>query len=218
MNTGQLAWYVARSAGIVGWGLAAASVVWGLGISLRVARRRPWPAWLLDLHRFLGGAAVIFVAIHIIGVVADSYTTIGPAEVLVPFTGSWHPVALGWGVIAFYLLLAVELTSLARRNIPARLWRRVHYGGFVVFASSTVHALTAGSDTGTSSTLFVVMVAVTTLVAAMTALRVARSLARDPAGPPSQVVDRAATRSLSGAPTSGPSRPLVPSRPDVGEG
>ena len=54
----QLAWYVARAAGIVAWALVSGAVVWGLLLSTRVLRGRPTPRWLLDLHRFLGGLAV----------------------------------------------------------------------------------------------------------------------------------------------------------------
>src|SRR5690606_23931387 len=46
----QLAWYVARSTGIVAWAVLTASVVWGLLLSTRLARGRPTPAWLTDLH------------------------------------------------------------------------------------------------------------------------------------------------------------------------
>ena len=56
----QLFWFTARASGIVAWGLAAASVVWGLALSTRLLGRRPRPGWLLDLHRFLGGLALSF--------------------------------------------------------------------------------------------------------------------------------------------------------------
>ena len=56
----QLWWYTARAGGIVALALTAGSVIWGLFLSTRVLQGRPSGAWLLDLHRFLGGAAVIF--------------------------------------------------------------------------------------------------------------------------------------------------------------
>jgi hypothetical protein len=108
----QLWWYAARSGGMVALALLAASVLWGLALSTKVFRGRPRPNWLLDLHRFLGGAAVVFTGIHVLSIVADSYVHFGLAEILVPFVGSWHPVAVGWGIVAMYLLLAVEVTSL----------------------------------------------------------------------------------------------------------
>src|SRR6478736_4948989 len=61
----NLTWDVARAGGLVAWGLATASVMWGLVLSTRLMRKRPWPAWFLDLHRLLGGLAVIFTVIHV---------------------------------------------------------------------------------------------------------------------------------------------------------
>ena len=50
----HLFWYTARAGGIVAWALLAASVVWGLWLSGRVRPFGARPAWILDLHRFLG--------------------------------------------------------------------------------------------------------------------------------------------------------------------
>ncbi len=49
------------------------------------------------------------------------------------------------GVVALYLLAAVEVTSLARR-LPHRLWRRIHLAAFPLLVAATIHLLTAGSD------------------------------------------------------------------------
>jgi hypothetical protein len=62
----QVFWFTARASGIVAWGLAAASVVWGLALSTRLLGRRPRPAWLLDLHRYLGGLALAFTGVHVL--------------------------------------------------------------------------------------------------------------------------------------------------------
>ena len=59
----KLWWYVARSTGIVAWALVAAAVVWGLLLTTRLVGGRSAPRWLLDLHRFLGGLAVIFTGL-----------------------------------------------------------------------------------------------------------------------------------------------------------
>jgi len=58
----------------------------------------------------------------------------------------WNTAAVAWGVVAMYLLAAVELTSLARRRLPKRLWRLTHGLAFPTFALSTVHVLTAGTE------------------------------------------------------------------------
>jgi predicted ferric reductase len=143
----HLWWYIARASGIVAWVLVTASVMWGLVLSTRPTRR-PKPAWFLDLHRFLGGLSVVFVGVHLAGLVADNYTHFGLASLLVPLASAWHPVAVAWGIVGMYLLVAIEITSLLMRRLPRRLWRAVHFTSFGLFAFTTVHALTAGSDAG----------------------------------------------------------------------
>jgi predicted ferric reductase len=142
----EMVWYIARASGIVTWALLAASVAWGLTLTARPFGNRPRAAWLLDLHRFLAGAAVIFLAVHVGSILADTYVHFGPVNVLVPFTGRWHPVAVAWGIVAMYVLVALEVTSLLRARLPRRWWRATHYASFPLFGFATVHALTAGTD------------------------------------------------------------------------
>ncbi|MCU1463778.1 MAG: putative rane protein [Acidimicrobiales bacterium] len=168
---GTFAWYVARAAGLVAWGLLSASVVWGLALSTRALGRKPRPAWLLDLHRYLGGLATIFTGVHIAAIVADSYVHFDVASVLVPGASSWRPGAVAWGVVGLYLLLAVELTSLARSRLPRKVWRMTHVASFPLFVVATVHLLTAGADAGALATDAVVTAVVAT-VAGLTTFRV----------------------------------------------
>ncbi len=150
----QLWWYTARSAGIVAWALLTASVLWGLALSTKVFGggvfgKRPRPNWLLDLHRFLGGTAVVFTVVHVVSILLDSFVHFGPADLLVPFVSSWHPVAVAWGIVGFYFLLAIEITSLLRSRLSKRAWRLTHYLSFPLFVFATIHALTAGTDRNT---------------------------------------------------------------------
>jgi len=150
----ELWWYTVRATGLVAWLLVTLAVVWGLLLSLRQipASRRsglPRPAWMLDLHRFLGGLALVFTGVHVLAIMADSYVQFGLVEVLVPFTSTWHPAAVAWGIVGFYLLVAVEVTSLLRRRLSKRLWRATHFLSFPLFALTTVHALAAGTDRAT---------------------------------------------------------------------
>lgn len=165
--TSQLWWYLARSSGIVAWSLVAASVVWGLFLSTKILGTKPRPAWLLDLHRFLGGMALTFTGIHLVSLVLDSYVHFGLVQLLVPLTSSYRPGAVAWGIVGFYLLLAVELTSLARKRLSKRVWRATHLLSFPLYALSTVHGLLAGTD-GTSRPLFAAMAGTSALVAVLT--------------------------------------------------
>ena len=173
----HLFWYTARAAGIVAWALLAASVVWGLWLSGRVRPFGVRPAWVLDLHRFLGGLATIFVGVHVLAILADSYTSFGLSDVLVPFASSWHPLAVAWGVVGLYLMLAVELTSLARKHLPNRIWRAIHMSAFPLYAFATIHYLAAGTDATNPMSLAAIVVA-TGCIVALTIRRVSEMRAR----------------------------------------
>jgi DMSO/TMAO reductase YedYZ heme-binding membrane subunit len=178
----KILWYVARSGGLIAWGLLALSVIWGLALSTKVMKGRPRPAWLLDLHRFLGGTALVFTAVHVISISLDTYVHFGPIELVVPFTGTWHPVAVAWGILGFYALLAVEITSLLRRRISKRVWRSTHYLAFPLFALTTVHALSAGTDRHTLAVRLAVLSA-TTVILALTGLRLLQASPSRPTSP-----------------------------------
>ena len=143
----HLTWYVARGSGIVTWGLLVASMAWGLLYATRVMRRRVSLWWLLGVHRFLGVLAIVFTAVHVTALVLDHFINFSLTDVFVPFTSGWHPIATGWGIIAMYLLLAIEGTSLLKSRLPHRWWRTVHLASYPLFALATVHALSTGTDT-----------------------------------------------------------------------
>lgn len=142
----QVWWYVARASGLVAWLLAIASILWGLALSTRALGKQPRAPWLLDLHRFLGGATIVLTAVHVGALIADSYVTFTVADVLVPWASEWRPTAVAWGVLAFWLLVAIQLSSMAMRRLPKRLWRVVHLSSYVVAILATVHGLGAGTD------------------------------------------------------------------------
>ena len=180
---GQFPWYVARSAGLVAWALLAASVLWGLALSTKILSPKVRPNWILDLHRWLGGLALTFTGIHVGALLLDTYVHFGLVSVLVPFATTWHPGAVAWGVVAFYLLLAVEITSLLKARIPRSLWRRTHFLSFLLFVTSTFHGLTAGSDTG-ATMLRIGALMTGSLFSGLAAARVLEALAPTPPARP----------------------------------
>ena len=165
----------ARAAGIVSWALVAISVCWGLLLAGRPIPGRSvgWarPHRLLDLHRYLGALAVVFTGVHVGALIADSYVHFDVVDVLVPFASSWRPGAVAWGVVAVWLLAAIELTSLAKRRLPSRVWHGVHLASYPLYAMATIHGLTAGSD-AVNPVLRLAMVAAGSAVVGLTVYRV----------------------------------------------
>jgi predicted ferric reductase len=170
--SGTLPWYVARASGLVAWALLAAAVVWGLLMSSKVIRRSARSSWLLDLHRWLAGLALVFTGIHVLAILGDSYVHFGLASVLIPFAAHWHPVMVAYGIASLYLLAAIEVTSLLRSRISRVLWRRVHFLSFPLFVASTVHGLSAGTDSRAPMVVITVAL-VGAAVAVLTAIRLA---------------------------------------------
>lgn len=142
----QTSWYLARATGYVAWALVATSVISGLVLSTRLTNGRLTPAWILDLHRFLAGAAIAFTGLHLAGLVADNYVHFGAADLVVPFASNWRTGAVALGVIAMYLLAAVEISSLLMRRLTRRVWRGIHFSSYLVFWLATFHLITAGTD------------------------------------------------------------------------
>jgi predicted ferric reductase len=147
----ELWWYTVRATGLVAWLVVTLAVVWGLLLSLRQipASRRsglPRPAWMLDLHRFLGGLALLFVVAHVGALAFDSFVGFDWDDLLVPFASAWRPAAVAWGIVAAYLLVAVEVSSVLMRHMRRGLWHAVHLSSLVVFGAITAHALYAGAD------------------------------------------------------------------------
>ena len=102
-------------------------------------------------------------ALHVEPVLADFEFLLDQFVVEAPLDE--HVIALE------YLLAAVEITSLLRRRISKRVWRVTHFASFAVFAFSTVHLLTAGTDR-TEPALRIAVWATVAAATALTALRV----------------------------------------------
>jgi DMSO/TMAO reductase YedYZ heme-binding membrane subunit len=164
-------WYANRAAGLVAWVLLAASMGLGLLLSTKVLGKKVRPNWIQDLHRGLSALAVAFVGVHVAAAIGDSYVHFGAADVLVPGASGWRPLAIAWGIVSMYLLVAVEATSQLKARLPKGLWRKLHYLSFPLFITATAHGITAGTDAGTTTGIAVAAL-VSSGIVALTAMRV----------------------------------------------
>jgi DMSO/TMAO reductase YedYZ heme-binding membrane subunit len=188
-------WYLSRSTGLVAWGLAVLSIVLGLALATRALGPKPPGPWLLSLHRWTGGLTVLFTGAHVAAIVADTYVHFGRADVLVPFASSWKPVQVAWGILAAWLLVAIELTSLQMRRLPKRVWRGIHLTSYLVALLATVHGITAGTDTTSPIFAWAMLGTIATMAFFVTYRRVApkrrpRTIPRVPPRSPDQAVPR----------------------------
>lgn len=161
----QVWWYTSRAAGIVSWVLLTASVLAGMSMASRDSRRLP-RGWPIDLHRFLSTLSLVFLAVHMAALVPDNFVEFGWAEIFVPMASTWQPGAVAWGVVGFWLVVAVEISSLLKRRIPNRVWRTIHFASFGVWISATVHLFMAGTDVSTPAFRVVQVVLIVAVVLA----------------------------------------------------
>jgi len=150
MRPGPFLWYATRAAGLVALVLLTASMMLGVLNAGRFGTQR-WPRFLVQgLHRNLSLLALTFLALHVGTTVIDTYTSIGLSAAFVPFTSSYKRFWLGLGAVACDLLLTLVVTSLVRQRIGHRLWRVVHWAGYLCWPVAIAHGLGAGTDRGTS--------------------------------------------------------------------
>ena len=142
-----VAWYFARSAGIVAYLLLTSSVL--LGVLMAGKLPFTWPRFAVEeVHRFLGILAGVFIVLHGGSLLLDRVVPIGLGQELVPFTSGYRPLAVGLGVCCAELVAAVGITNAVRRRIPYAVWRKAHYLTLPAWLLACVHGVLAGTDTG----------------------------------------------------------------------
>ncbi|MBI4884345.1 MAG: ferric reductase-like transmembrane domain-containing protein [Actinobacteria bacterium] len=142
----QLMWWISRASGMVAAMLLVASLIWGVLLATRALKPVDRPAWLMEMHRWFSALACIGVVIHVVALVGDNYVYFGWREVFVPQASGWKRLPVTLGVIAMYLLILVQGTSLIMKKLPRRLWKFVHYFSYVAVWLTSVHAALAGTD------------------------------------------------------------------------
>jgi methionine sulfoxide reductase heme-binding subunit len=140
-----LIWYVARSAGIVAYLLLSSSVVLGALMAARVPFN--WPRFAVEeVHRFLAILTGVFLVIHGGSLLLDNVVPFSLAQEVVPFTASYRPFAVAFGIVAAELLVAVGISNALRKQLPHRTWRAIHYLTLPIWLFATVHGLLVGTD------------------------------------------------------------------------
>lgn len=140
-------WYLARSSGIVALVLLVASVVWGVLLATRALRPLDRPAWLLDLHKWLGGVALVMTGFHMLGLYLDGYIGYGLPQLFVPGTSEYRTFGVALGVVAFYVMAAVQATSYMRKRLSKRAWHAIHMSSYGLVWVAAIHAGLSGTDT-----------------------------------------------------------------------
>ena len=143
----SLYWYLTRGSGVVALVLLTISVVIGIAGAMRLSAPA-WPRFAIEtVHRDVSLLVIVFLVIHIITSVLDSFAPISLTAAVIPFISSYRPLWLGLGTLAFDLILALTITSLLRRHLGYASWRAVHWLAYASWPVAVLHGLGTGSDT-----------------------------------------------------------------------
>jgi sulfoxide reductase heme-binding subunit YedZ len=169
-QSGSLPWYFTRTCAISAYIVLAAMVSLGL---LRVFARRAGDhlTWMVDeAHQWLGTVFATLVVLHMLALLVDPYLPFSIQNLFIPTDEPYRPLAVTFGVLAFWCLVVVLGTSWIRRHLPYGFWRAFHYLSFVLFVLVTLHGVLAGSDSG-SAWMLVVYLGASAIVALLTVAR-----------------------------------------------
>jgi hypothetical protein len=160
-------WYATRGTGAVTLVLLSASVVLG------IAETRSWRPFgtslfaVGSLHRTLSLLALALLAVHVTTTALDPFPPISLLTAVVPFTSSYRPLWLGLGAVAADILIALVLTSLARRRLGFGAWRGVHWFAYLCWPVALLHGFGTGSDAKTTWMLVLTLCCVTAVLVAL---------------------------------------------------
>jgi predicted ferric reductase len=141
-------WYISRASAFVAFGLLWLSMLAGLGITGRLGRFWPGMPGSYELHKYTGLLGIGFGLVHALVLLGDKYINYNLAQLLVPFMGSnYRPEWVGFGQLAFYMLVVVAFTFYVRDRIGVRTWRLIHMLSFGLFVMVIIHGVQSGTDT-----------------------------------------------------------------------
>lgn len=147
MSSGDLVlWEVIRASGLIAYVLLSLAVMFGIGVRVRAFDWLAKRAWVFELHQAVSTLALAFTAVHVVLLLGNDHVPFGLTEILLPFASSWRRVATAAGTLALYLTTILIVTSYTRSRIGDRVWRAIHFGGFVAWGFALYHGVMAGHD------------------------------------------------------------------------
>lgn len=149
-------WYLTRASGLVAAAALIVLILSGIGQITGYTFRLLDPLTSWASHRALGLAFGIAVFVHMFSLLFDHFVSFRIVDILVPWASSYRPVEIvglqlgslyvALGVIAFYLVQIIIVSSLLWVEKKPQSWKWLHLLSYVVILLVFVHALYIGTD------------------------------------------------------------------------
>ena len=149
-------WYVTRASGLVASGALIILLISGIGQVTGYAFKflEPLTAWAS--HRALGLVFGVAVLLHVFKLLFDHFITFNIYQILFPFVSDYKratilgvhvgSIYVAMGIVAFYAVIMIILTSLLWVEKKPRLWKLIHFLAYLVMFDVFLHALFIGTD------------------------------------------------------------------------
>lgn len=171
-------WHIARGTGLTAYVLLFLVTGGGLALSLKLV---PFKirAEFLGLHRTTSIAAAIMLLLHGSILVFDRHVSLSLADVWLPFWVSNNTLEMATGIIAFYTLVTLVLSSLrsVMKAIGFENWRFTHYLAFPCYLLALYHGIMLGTDSGAPA-IRLLYQSTASIILAMTLLRIWKSIGK----------------------------------------
>lgn len=147
-------WYLARSGALVAFLLLYLSIFFGISIRTPILKKIITPAYSFEIHRWISLQALLFAFFHGIILIFDKFLSFNLRNVFLPFfplsessiRAGIDPTYLAMGIIGFYLMLVLVVSSYLRKHIKFWLWRSIHFFNILLWIFVVLHALKLGTD------------------------------------------------------------------------
>ncbi len=149
-------WYVARGSGFVAAFALILLMISGIGQVTGYTFRflEPLTAWAT--HRALGLTFGVAVLIHMFSLLFDRFVPFSLLQLFVPWLSHYKPVTIAGlhlgslyvalGVLAFYGVVLIILTSLLWVDKKPYTWKLFHLLSYLILVFVFIHALYLGTD------------------------------------------------------------------------
>ena len=146
---------VARLMGLLGIGLLTVSGVGGALLASRTAQKLKWlKGQTFKYHRTLSLIGASLLALHPFPmIVAHNVTKLTALSAFVPFLAPKQTLFISLGILAFYTLLVVTISSLRIKQMKRERWRLLHWGTYLFLALGLAHGIFISAEFREGETL-----------------------------------------------------------------
>ena len=149
-------WYITRASGLFAALSLIILMVSGIGQVTGYTYRFLEPLTDWASHRALGITFGISILLHVFSLLFDHFVPFNIAQLFIPWLSGYKPVTI-WGVhlgslyvalgvIAFYLIAGVIITSLTWVDKKPATWKLIHLLSYFALLLVFIHALYLGTD------------------------------------------------------------------------